>query len=125
MKKDWSHLDKFRQQEAPYLSPERSTFGSFLIPRQGTHLRVIACDASDPNYPWEHVSCHAYDPFFRKQRTPNWDEMCYLKSLFWDDTECVVQFHPATTDHICIHDHVLHLWKPINETIPMPPKICV
>lgn len=32
MKTDWSHLDKFRQQEAPYVSPPGSTFGAFLIP---------------------------------------------------------------------------------------------
>lgn len=37
---------------------------------------------------WEHVSV-SY-----KNRVPTWDEMCKIKDMFWNDDECVVQYHP-------------------------------
>ena len=74
---------------------------------------------------WEHVSLHAYDPFFHKAKTPTWDQMCYAKDLFWDEDEVVMQIHVAKKDWISNHDHVLHLWSPKGEAIPLPPKICV
>ena len=37
---------------------------------------------------WEHVSV-SY-----KNRVPTWDEMCKVKDMFWNDEECVVQYHP-------------------------------
>lgn len=55
--------------------------------------------------------------------------MCLVKSLFWDDSECVMQLHPPIKDHVDyskkIGREVLHLWKPLAATIPMPPKICI
>lgn len=74
---------------------------------------------------WEHVSVHVYDPVFRKQKTPTWEEMCFVKSLFWEDDEAVLELHVAKKDWISIHDHVLHLWRPTKQAIPLPPKICV
>ena len=34
----------------------------------------------------------------------------------------VAQYHPAKADHINNHEYVLHLWKPLREKLPMPPK---
>lgn len=128
MKPDWSHLDKYRTQEPPYLSEPGATYGAFVIPINGTHLRVIATDgdeSGDATGQWEHVSTHAYDPVFKTVRTPKWEEMCAVKELFWEDNEVVLQYHPAKSDYVNIHHHVLHLWRPKQQQIPTPPIACV
>lgn len=57
---------------------------------------------------WEHVSIE-----LRSRRLPTWEEMCYIKSLFWDDEEEVVQIHPRKSNYVN-HTEALHLWRPIN-----------
>jgi len=86
--------------------------GAFLIPtRPGQPpLRVIASDGDG----WEHVSVSL------PNRCPTWDEMCKVKELFWDDEDCVVQFHPPKRDYVNLHPYCLHLWRPIGATIPLP-----
>ena len=56
---------------------------------------------------------------------PNWAEMCWVKSLFFEDGETVVQYHPAKKDYINTHPFVLHLWRKCGEPFPMPPVECV
>jgi hypothetical protein len=127
MKKNWSHLDKFRGQSAPYTSPKGATYGAFSVKFCGMQLNIIAtngCEESGVG-DWEHVSVHAFDPHFQKRRIPNWPEMCYVKGLFWEDDEVVVQFHPAKKDYVNVHECVLHLWRPKKVEMPTPPKICV
>jgi hypothetical protein len=68
---------------------------------------------------WEHCSVSG------QVRTPDWDEMCFVKKCFWDDDETVVQFHPAESDYINFHDHTLHMWRVIGVEFPVPPKQCV
>lgn len=65
---------------------------------------------------WDHVSVSLPD------RCPTWDEMCKVKRLFFKEEECVVQYHPAESDYINLNQHALHLWRPHNVAIPMPPK---
>jgi hypothetical protein len=87
------------------------------------------CQASNTRG-WEHVSVslkrtrngklHA-----ESGRCPTWDEMCLVKSKFWDDEETVMQLHPPKTEWVSMHPFVLHLWKPVYETIPRPPAILV
>jgi hypothetical protein len=50
--------------------------------------------------------------------------MCFVKSLFWDDEETVIQFHPAVSAYVNNHSHCLHLWKPPFD-MPLPPSILV
>jgi hypothetical protein len=121
MKKDWSHLEKYRVD-----GPAKATFGAFAIPQEsGQTLYVIADDGTLTA--WEHVSMHVRVKHRSKQtqQTPTWAQMCLLKSLFFDAYEVVMQLHPAEANHINIHPHVLHLWRPKNDVIPMPPKILV
>jgi len=131
MKERWNHLDKYRQQSPPFHSPPGSTFGSFSVPRNGVILNIIATDGRMdaggelPDTEWEHVSVHAVDTVFHKRRIPTWLEMCFVKDLFWEQDEVVMQLHVASKDHININEHVLHLWKPTKSFIPLPPKICV
>lgn len=59
------------------------------------------------------------------ERCPTWEEMCFVKSLFWDDNEAVMQLHPPKSDWVNNHPYCLHLWKPNNQQIPLPPSIMV
>ena len=99
-------------------------------PEPGWHLAVIASDGSDPTVEekWEHVSVHAWrgkDGPTLKERTPTWKEMCYVKRLCWDAEDVVMQLHPRESQYVNCHPHTLHLWRPINATIPEPPSIFV
>jgi hypothetical protein len=44
-----------------------------------------------------------------------------MKRMFWDDDDCVMQLHPPRADWINNHPYCLHLWRPVNITIPQPP----
>ena len=95
----------------------------FLIPhaKTGVKLRAMACadEVSRAEhgqaYAWDHVSVSL------PNRIPNWTEMAFVKSVFWDDHEIVMQLHVPVADHRNLHPNCLHLWKPLNEPIPMPP----
>ncbi len=105
-----------------YSTKEGDPFGVFCIPGRetgGRELKVIAADGEETK--WEHVSVSLPDS---PKRCPSWDEMCIVKNLFWDESECVVQFHPPKSDYVNFHAGVLHLWRFV-EPFPMPPKICV
>lgn len=90
------------------------TCGMFSVPSpiDGAELKVIAsCGAG-----WEHVSVS------RKNRTPNWPEMTYIRDLFFKDSETVVEYHVPKSEHVNDHPNCLHLWRPINQEIPRPPS---
>lgn len=70
---------------------------------------------------WEHVSVCPY----KRSYTPSWDDMCALKDMFFYEDEVVVQYHPAKKDYVNMIHNCLHLWKPIDETLPVPPSIFV
>lgn len=75
-------------------------------------LKVIYSDGGG----WEHVSVSAGN------RCPNWDEMCLVKSLFWDHEDVVMQLHPKRSEYVNNHRYCLHLWRPNNgAVIPTPP----
>jgi len=65
---------------------------------------------------WDHVSVHC------DGRCPIWDEMCFMRDIFFQDFETILQYHPSKTDYINCHPYTLHLWRPQGEAIPMPPK---
>jgi hypothetical protein len=65
---------------------------------------------------WDHVSVS------HKSKCCTWDEMCAIKNIFFSDDECVVQYHPPRSEYINNHPYCLHLWKPQNKVIPLPPK---
>jgi hypothetical protein len=82
---------------------------------QNRKWTVIVSNGSD----WEHVSISS------KNRTPNWETMNSLKDLIWNNDETVMQLHPKKNDYVNNHEHCLHLWKPLNEVIPVPPSVLV
>jgi hypothetical protein len=95
--------------------------GCFVIPSQvpGRTLTVIASDGLG----WEHVSVSAHDT--SKLRTPTWNEMCQIKDMFWDDEECVIQYHPPKSEYVNNHENTLHLWRPTKGKVAVPPSILV
>jgi hypothetical protein len=90
--------------------------GAFRIVFPLGHTLHVISSGPYTDTGWEHVSVSAMD------RCPTWPEMCVIKELFWSRDECVVQFHPPDRDYINAHPFCLHLWKPINIALPMPPK---
>jgi len=88
--------------------------GCFIIDslRLKKPLKTIASDGLG----WEHVSVSVPS----SPRTPNWTEMCFIKNLFWDEDDCVMQLHPPESEWINDHPFTLHLWRPIGVDIPRP-----
>ena len=87
------------------------TYGAAHVP--GPHARSLAVIFSDGEG-WYHVSVST------PARTPCWAEMCFVKDLFWDQDDCVVQFHPPRREYVNDHPFCLHLWQPVGIDFPRP-----
>jgi hypothetical protein len=96
--------------------------GAFCIPSPNFKGRLLLIIASD-GMGWEHVSVHAERG--KELATPYWDEMNYVKDLFWDSEDIVMQLHPKKSEYISLHPNTLHLWRPTSAEIPTPPSILV
>lgn len=116
-----------RLERARWMSQEFATYGQtgvgtgngvFAVKRKGQVLRMIASDDSGGEG-WEHVSVSLAD------RCPTWDEMCFVKDLFFLPEESVMQLHPPESDYVNNHPYCLHLWRPTTAAIPLPPAIYV
>lgn len=92
----------FRGKVAELLAGDGRTNGAGLLPGPYRVLTVIFSDGEG----WEHVSVST------PSRAPNWDEMCFVKHLFWDAEDCVIQFHPPRSAYVNRHPYCLHLWRP-------------
>lgn len=68
---------------------------------------------------WEHLSVSM------PSRTPSWEQMCKMKDIFWREDEACVQYHPKKEDYVNMHQHCLHIWRPTEEALPIPPHILV
>jgi hypothetical protein len=78
-------------------------------------LTVIFSDGEG----WEHVSVST------RGRCPNWDEMRFIKDLYWSADDVVMQLHPGRAEYVNNHPYCLHLWRPQGQTIPTPPPLLV
>lgn len=58
-------------------------------------------------------------------KTPTWEQMCFMKDIFWNDDEVCMQLHPKKEDYVDNMKYCLHIWKPIEKEIPTPPSIMV
>lgn len=109
----------------PLYSPPNSDHGHFSIPHRHDKKLTIRCTASAgiDAVPWEHVSITIRQTKndFALSRCPTWDEMCYIKDMFWDKTDTVIQFHPPEDQYVSTHNYCLHLWRPKNVNCNMPP----
>ena len=102
-------------------TPVGATYGYFEI----NGLRIISSgdkrqgDDESELYQWEHVSVSL------PNRIPTWTEMCFVKELFWDDSETVLQFHPPKSEYVNDMPFCLHLWKKSGVNAELPPMECV
>lgn len=109
-------IENYRVQNSPLgrSAPGRN-WGVFQVGM----LIIISSGGVDENPEgagWEHVSVRHRD------RIPTWEEMCQVKDLFWQDEECVIQFHPPKSVYYNKHPNVLHLWRRPGHEPELPPK---
>lgn len=123
MRKAFSDLveaGRVRTGRAATLHGERQ--GAFRLKRlpMQKEFFVFASDGSDwaalfAPPAWEHVSVSLPD------RCPAWEEMCWIKDLFFEPEECVIQFHPPASQYVNNHRYCLHLWRVLGADFPLPP----
>ena len=110
--------NQYRLRKGPVATDEsHGNNGAFFIPsRPGKPpFKVIASDGLG----WDHVSVSLPD------RCPTWEEMCRIKALFWDDEDAVMELHPPRSDWVNNHRFCLHLWRPQQASVPLPPSVMV
>lgn len=128
--------EHYRVTDHPLLKSDSSygNNGFFIIPHNRIALYYYQCQVSD-GMNWEHVSISLIKDvaparqrrkvYKMVERCPTWEEMCYIKSLFWEDEDSVMQLHPPKSQWINNHPYCLHLWKPTDKEIPLPLQIMV
>jgi len=122
--------------------PSYGNNGIFIIPHfriTGYEIRVMASDGAvgdrgtvEPGMEmppsalaWEHASVTIAPLKGKASRCPAWEEMCWIKGKFWDEEDCVIQYHPPQSENVSMHDFCLHLWRPVGVTFPVPDSIMV
>lgn len=117
--RDLTELNKYRVVENPMARkrclPEDYPYcGAFKIKLSKTTptMTVIASTGGG----WDHVSVSM------RKRCPTWEEMKKIKEMFFRTDECAVEYHPPQEENISLHDFCLHMWRPQNDVIPMPPE---
>jgi len=86
------------------------------IPRNRYFLCIIASWGKD----WDHVSVHA-QASKGQQFCPFWEDMSFVKQLFFKESEIALQYHPPRKYYVDNHPYTLHLWRPQNQEIILPP----
>lgn len=84
---------------------------AFKSPVDGKTLWVIAASGDG----WDHVSVS------KTASIPKWQEMEFIKRKFFHPHEVCMQLHVAEAEHISFHANVLHMWRPHEGEIPLPP----
>jgi hypothetical protein len=126
-----NRFDKWRVEHpmGPIPADLRDYAGAFIVDIKnplsfGSRVKVIASRGGDvwgrseAGAHWDHVSVSA------QGRCPTWEEMCFVKDAFFYPDEVAMQLHPVR-EYINNHPFCLHLWRPSNEEIPLPPSILV
>lgn len=118
--------EKYRLLKHPILGSDSSygNNGFFIIPHHRINGYSYNCMISDGEG-WEHVSVTLSSIDRKVDRCCTWEEMCFIKSIFFSDYEAVIQIHPPKKDHISTHPYCLHLWRPTEKEIPLPDPLMV
>lgn len=59
---------------------------------------------------YEHISVSPT----KKSKMPTWNDMAYLKDIFFEDEEEAYQIIPKKSQYVNIKENCLHIWKPMN-----------
>ena len=89
--------------------------GAFVIPYCSSELTVIISDGAG----WDHVSVSL------RNRCPNWEEMAFVKRLFFKPEETVIQYHPKESEYVNTCRTCLHLWRKQGHEYELPPRMMV
>jgi len=107
-------IEEYRFRKGPFgSSPSDGMNGYFLIPHKNRTLKVLVSDRLG----WDHVSVSLHN------RTPTWDEMCFVKNIFFDEEETVIQYHPKKSKYVNFCTHCLHMWRKQGVDYELPPDI--
>jgi hypothetical protein len=87
----------------------------FPSPVAGRSLLVIV----STSHGWEHASVSLHPS---SKRCPTWEEMDAVKRRLWEPHEVAMQLHPPVADHLSYQHSTLHLWRPVDRSLPSPPK---
>ena len=93
-------------------------FGYIKLPRDTKKGFTKATIIWSTGMGWEHVSVRPLNGSM-----PTWDDMCFIKDMFWTDEDCVVQYHPPKSEYVNNLPNCLHLWKTTDAEMPLPPSI--
>jgi len=124
-------IAKFRDHQADEMygtkDSERALGGAFLVPTvepapklgRRVWMRVIASSGADqpkaePGLRFDHVSVSL------SHRCPTWDEMDYVRKLFFKPEEICFQLHMPPAENISLHPYCLHIWRAIDAALPLP-----
>jgi hypothetical protein len=95
--KTTAEAEKFRRE-----GPAEENYGVFIVKHGVFKLRcIVSCGMG-----WDHVSVSLAN------RCPTWEEMDFIKRLFWEDEEVVMQLHVHSKEKVNLHPNCLHLWRP-------------
>lgn len=119
---NWELINKARLRRGPMGSDDsygmNGAFG-FNMPGEPRMICVVASDQMG----WKHVSVSFGQV---SNKTPSWEIMCWVKDIFWDEEDAVIQIHPKKSDYVNYHKGCLHLWQCIDgREQPLPPSIFV
>lgn len=96
-------------------TPADGNNGAFLIPLRVRSKRIFVRAIASDGEGWEHVS------ITYPGGIPSWSMMCAVKAIFWGGEDCVMQLHPPASEYVNNHPGCLHLWRPIEQAVPVPP----
>jgi hypothetical protein len=119
--KDLAKLDRYRNpvgETMPY-GRRGDPYGGIFRVRSPSDPRIYLDVIASNGDGWDHVSVST------PRRCPSWPEMETVKRLFFEDHETAMQLHVATAEHISQHPYCLHIWRPHDAEIPLPPAIMV
>lgn len=118
--------EQYRLKNHNYLGSDKSygNNGFFIIPHNKISNYFYNCMVSDGEG-WEHVSITLSSSKRKVERCPTWEEMCFIKNLFWSKEDCVIQYHPPESQYVSNHTYCLHLWRSATFIVPAPDAIMV
>lgn len=119
-------LDRYRLPGTTFLpaTPRGATYGAFQVAAPtGAMLYVISSGEASEDVGlelpgdcrgFEHVSVS------HPKRCPTWEEMEFVRHLFWGPEEAVIQIHPPESVKVNYHKTCLHLWRDTTRDVRIP-----